>query len=1014
MTASLELHVSASATRKPDGTAARPYATLEAARDALRKLRRRGGGKSPVRVLVEPGVYRLAAPIVFAPEDGGTARCPVTWSGSGGRPILSGARVIGDWRDGTINGRPCWQADLPEVAAGRWWFTQLFVNGRRRLRARLPRHGFYRFAGVPAAEAKLDPGGPFHGAMSALFEPGEFRSFRNLGDIDVVVPDHWYENHLRIASVDEAARTVHFATKGYSRFSRDETGRHTRFRLDHVAEACTDPGDWYLDRVAGVLSYIPQPGENRATALVEAPALDLLLSVRGDLLDPARRVRHLRFECFDLRHADWEMPRDNAGSLQADFHVPAAVRFAGAEDCALYACRVSQVAGWAVEVLRGCRRNRIVACALHDLGGGGVKIGHEGGLPKGWVDGGHGAFRGMDAAALGWGPCREEAGGRLAGRDRPESSETTVSDCSIHDGGLIFHSSIGVWIGDASRNRVLHNHIWNFNYSGISCGWTWGYAPAFSFDNRIEGNLIHAIGHGMLSDMGAIYTLGRQAGSTIRRNVISDVHSYGYGGWGIYTDEGSSWMQIEDNVVSGTKSGGFHQHYGRDNTVRRNLFVDAIDNQIAVSRCEFMRSVTFENNLVQGAGSGLLWAGNGWASARVDRNVYAGDPGRPALFTGKSWAAWQESGRDRHSCFAEAVPLDGAGASLVPARPAALKAAGIRSETVAAVVAEAGPRFRERLPRSVDDVAAESEEPRAILEPLFWPWPAEWPDASSRQHPWGGMPRSQMVVPGIPQAISLTLENRGDAPAQGRYRLRVIPASAARLVGPRELSAALKPGARAALDAMVVATGKATAFAVEAAGEGLVTTSLLFSVSRTLALPRLKAVPALQDLAGTLGALPGHPVDGNGRPVKAVVRLAVAGDRLLVRVDVADAAPARGPELWDGSSFELFATREAGAPFSQLIAAPAVGKEPAAVRVATGGRSAEGVAQAGGPVPGGWMLAVSLPLALAGLDPAAGSFALDMVVSARRADGNTLWRAHLAGEANPSIQSTGYLRVILS
>ncbi len=827
----LHLFVSAVAHGKADGTAARPYPTLEAARDALRKLKRRGGLKTPVRVLLAPGVYRLDAPLVFTPEDGGTARCPITWAGDGGRPLLSGARVIAGWNEGTINGQPCWQAVLPEVAAGHWWFTQLFVNGRRRYRARLPKHGFFCFAGVPEAEAKHDSGNLYHGAMSAYFVPGEIRAFRNPADIAVVVPDHWYENHLRIASVDESTHTLHFETFGRSRLSRDETGRHARYCLDHVAEACTDPGDWYLDRPTGTLSYIPMPGENRETTHIEAPALDLLLSVQGDALDPQRRVRHLRFEFLDLRHADWELPRVNAGALQASFSVPAAVRFVGAEDCALYGCRVSQVAGWAVEVLRGCHRNRIVACALHDLGGGGIKVGPEGGLPQHWETGNHDAFRGMDAAALGWGPRREMPGGLLPGRDRAEPSATTVSDCSIHDGGLIFHSAIGVWVGDASRNRIVHNHIWNFRYTGISCGWTWGYAPAFTCDNRIEGNHIHDIGHGMLSDMGAIYTLGRQAGSTIRRNFIHNVHSYGYGGWGIYPDEGSSWMRIEHNVVCGTKSGGFHQHYGRDNVVRHNLFVDAIENQAAVTRCEFMRAIVFEHNLVQGAGNGLLWSGQGWAHAHIDRNVYATDPGRPPLFAGKTWEEWRAGERDAHSRFAEAVLLDAGGAAPATANPAALKAAGIDPEQVALIVAQAGPRLRDVLPPTLDAVAPEPEVRRAIVEPLFWPWPAEWPDACSMQHSWKKMLDSAAVTPEAAQAISLTLENRGDAPARGRYRLRVVPAAAARIAGPKTLAVGLKPGARAELNTAVVATGKVQDFRIEAVaeGEGLVDSCLYFT-----------------------------------------------------------------------------------------------------------------------------------------------------------------------------------------
>jgi len=1013
---SLTVYVSASAQCKADGSAERPYPSLEAARDAVRRLRRRDGIKTPVRVLIAPGVYRLEKPLVFTPEDGGTAECPVTWSGCGSRPLISGGREITGWREGTINGRSCWQAEVPEVKAGRWWFTQIFVNGRRRLRARLPRQGFYRFAGVPEEEARKDAGDHFHGAMSAFFEPGEVRAFRNPADIDVVVPDHWYENHLRIESVDEANRLIRFATRGWSRFSRDETGLHTRFRLDHVAEGCLEPGDWYLDRPTGMLFYIPLPGEKLETTAFEAPAMDLLLSVQGDALDPDKRVHHLRFELLDLRHTDWELPRENPGALQSAFNVPAAVRFVGAEECALYGCRVSLVGGWAVEVLRGCHRNRIIGCALHDLGGGGVKIGHEGGLPRGWVEDTHTAFRGMDAAALGWGPCREDPGGLLPERDQSEPSATTVSDCAIHDGGLIFHSAIGVWIGDAGGNRVLHNRIWNFNYSGISCGWTWGYAPAFTCDNRIEGNHIHGIGHGMLSDMGAIYTLGRQAGTTIRRNFIHDVDSYGYGGWGIYTDEGSSWIRIEENVVCGTRSGGFHQHYGRDNLVQHNLFAEAIGAQVQISRREMMGSLIFRENLVQGAGNGALWAGEGWASAEIGGNVYIGNPGRPAEFAGQTWEQWRAEGRDRHGRLLDAVFLDAGGGLPVPACLEAFKAAGIEPRRMASVVTEAGPRFGERLPLSIDNVPREPEERRPLVESCLWPWPAEWPG----DHPWGALPACVITPRGEAVTFSLTLENRGDAPVLGEYRLKVIPASAARTQGLRQLKVNLKPGARTQHEISLVATGRARTFCVkaEAHGEGLCDSRLICVVARgtspTLEVQRLSVAPKPAALLKALEALPAHPVDGNGTLVPASVRLAIGGNRLLLRVDTEDAAPTRRPLPWDGSSLELFVAPQVGAPRRQLIAAAPVNGEPIAIRLdtPTGMIVPEGIKSAGAMTATGWVVALSVPLTILGLDPATGEFAMDLAINAAPGSGIQS-RTHLAGEINPYAKSDKYARVVV-
>jgi parallel beta-helix repeat protein len=217
----------------------------------------------------------------------------------------------------------------------------------------------------------------------------------------------------------------------------------------------------------------------------------------------------------------------------------------------------------------------------------------------------------------------------------------------------VYHSAVGVLSMNSFENTISHNHIHHLYYTGISAGWVWGYSPSVSKGNAIEHNYIHHIGQKMLSDMGAIYTLGAQPGGVIRGNHIHDVDSWSYGGWGIYTDEGSSNILIENNLVYRTKTGGFHQHYGKENTVRNNIFALMTQDMLQNSRAEPHLGFTFEKNIVYSAGAKML--GNNWTGTnfKLANNLYFDTTTPAPKFAGVSFEDWKKKGHDEGSQLAD-------------------------------------------------------------------------------------------------------------------------------------------------------------------------------------------------------------------------------------------------------------------------------------------------------------------------------------------------------------------------
>jgi hypothetical protein len=574
------------------------------------------GEPAPTEIRLRGGVYFLHEPVRITPEHAERAqRRLIITAAAGEQPILSGGRLIPGWQATEWNSKRVWVAEIPEVRNGQWYFRQLFVNGVRATRARYPTRGYLKI------EALLDETPDWmRGHTRFRYYAGDLPTLTNPEEGEALVFNRWVENRLPLQAVDPAQRVLTFRKRSTFALQAGDL-----YYLENLLEALDTPGEWYLSRREGKLYYLPRPGERMETLQAVAPVLTSLVSIEG-MPEQGRFVEGVYLRGLTFCHTEWSLPpeMETGGFVQAAFGVPGAIRAEGARRCVIEACVVEQVGTYAIELGRGCQRNRIEGCVLRDLGAGGIKIGET----------------------------------TLRSDPREQTYGNLVQDCIIQDGGKLFASAIGVWIGQSYSNRLLHNTISDFYYTGISVGWTWGYGESLAGGNRVEWNHVHHIGvrsdgdGPVLSDMGGIYTLGTQHGTVIRNNLWHDIAGYRYGGWGIYFDEGSTGILAENNLVYRTTHGGFHQHYGRENIVRNNIFAYARDHQIQLTRPEPHLRLTFERNIIIGKGAQWL-AGGIDANLRFDYNLYWREDGDELRFGNDDFAAWQAKGQDVHSRIAD-------------------------------------------------------------------------------------------------------------------------------------------------------------------------------------------------------------------------------------------------------------------------------------------------------------------------------------------------------------------------
>lgn len=525
-------HVALTGQDTNPGTAQAPFRSLARAQAAVRAEVGKGL-RQPVRVVIGAGIYYLNQTLLLEPSDSGTAEHAITWcAAAGGKVVLSGGRPVTGWtrQEGNL-----WSAAVPW--ARQKGFRELYVNGKRAVRARAPNTN----AAVPYWLVRLSN---LSGDLSTFelgFGEGQPPALARPGEAEVVTLGNFEVFRKSVTDFQPAAGVLVLApphlAADVAPWNWPRVGRWGF--LEGAREFLDAPGEWYLDQTAGVVYYQAAAGEDLSTAEVIAPVLTQILEIRGR---PEQPVRNVQFSGLSFAHAAWSPPPGGYYGVQACHFmtggaaptpwrlVGPALRWQWAEQCALVGGEVAHTGGSGVHLATGSRQCRIEGNRVWDIGGNGLQVGNDGGPDNPETV--------TDPAVL----QRVVQDNRIANND-------------VHHCGAEYYGAVGIWVGFAASTTVAHNLVHDLPYSGISVGWRWAPTRTVIQDNVVEYNHIYRVMK-LLTDGAGIYTLGWQPGSILRGNLIHDVwrspYAQGPPNDGIFFDQFSKGFLVEANTVYNT------------------------------------------------------------------------------------------------------------------------------------------------------------------------------------------------------------------------------------------------------------------------------------------------------------------------------------------------------------------------------------------------------------------------------------------------------------------------------
>ncbi|NJN49248.1 MAG: right-handed parallel beta-helix repeat-containing protein [Alkalinema sp. RL_2_19] len=481
---------------------------------------RRAQMQRNLTVYLQAGTYRLTALLQFTPSDGGRDRFQVIYRAAPqARPVISGGQAITGWQP-VGNG-------IYQAPAGPAAFRQLYVNGKPAVRARTPNAGKYLRLKRWNTDAK------------SIIVNTRDRPKIGLENAEIVIQRAWNQSRLRIATTqmegtakgqvaDQETAIIAQAPERDRAFRQEFPYKddNQAYHWENALPFLDAPGEWFLDTQRQTVFYKLRAGESIDTLHAVAPQFETLIQVEGTAADP---VKNLAFCGLDFQHTTWFAPNQ-----QGYVGTQAGIPFDSDPSTAAIVMRYARQVSFAENVLQnlggmglllssGTQKINVNANVIRNVADNGIAIG----IPV------------VDTNV----PAEKVANHR-------------ITNNYITQIGTDYFGATGIFAGYASGLRIEHNELTRLPYSAISVGWGWTDQDTSLKDNQIRSNHIYRISE-LLFDSGAIYTLSKQPGTVISENYI---HDMGASEWvpdgpgkqwlsGIYLDQGSSFMRVENNVI---------------------------------------------------------------------------------------------------------------------------------------------------------------------------------------------------------------------------------------------------------------------------------------------------------------------------------------------------------------------------------------------------------------------------------------------------------------------------------